>query len=373
MKKSYALIALSAIAVGCAIDQIANPMQVEQTERDRTAIYEAGKRRTERQSETKFTVDVYIDIDAIDLQRVSLTEEQVEQHLVAALDGYLRSRLQKIPFFKVTTAESVVARVRSRKMANAVETGEEAEISPREEAQYVILAKFDSILTHGDGGVANASTVAGTTTGVAGVGSMAGGVHDSGLLSATGIGTGVTMMAAGAAIGAIGNALDPNVVDVTMTFEFFDNVHEKTISSENIVRKSSGNSKDNTVAEILDAARMCAAEYIDRLARDYVQEARVTMVRGNGRFARITLGRADGIQTGTHVQIYEFEDLDDFMDGWVKEPLPVGYGVVVGTPETKTCWVEVQKNSRGLVKQYQYAKVIDVPKTESSWKERLGL
>lgn len=363
--------ALALVAGGCAT-QIVNPMETAQSETDKNAIYEAGKRRSERQEEQKFSVDVFIDVDAIDLQRVSLSREQVEEHLVSALDGYIRSRLQKLPYFKVTTSDNVVARIRARKMATAVETGDEPEVAPREEAQYVILAKFDSVLTHGDGGVANSSTVAGTTAGVAGIGSMAG-AHTQNGLSMTGMGVGSTLIAAGAATAALGNLVNPNVVDVSMTFEFFDNVHEKTISTENVVRKSSGNSKDNTVAEILDAARACASEYVDRLSRDYSQEARVTMVRDNGRYARITLGRTDGVIEGTHVQFYEFEDLDDLMDGWTKEPLPVGYGVVIGAPDNRTCWVEIQKNSRGLVKRYHYVKVIDVPKTKSSALERVGL
>ena len=363
--------ALVLFGTGCAT-QIVNPMDTDQSDVDRDAIYEAGKRRSERKIEKKYSVDVYIDFDAIDAQRVSLSREQIEEHLVSALDGYIRSRLQKLPYFKVTTSDNVMARIRARKMATAVETGEEPEVTPREEAQYVILAKFDSVLTHGDGGVANASTVGGTTAGVAGVGSMAGAMTQTGV-SMTGLGVGSRLLAAGAATAAVGNYVNPNVVDVSMTFEFFDNVNEKTVSTENVVRKSPGNSKDNIVAEILDAARACASEYIDRLSRDYSQEARVTMVRGNGRYARITLGRTDGVVEGTHVQFYEFEDLDDLMDGWTNEPLPVGYGVVVGAVDARTCWVEVQKNSRGHVKRYHFVKVIDVPKTTSSALERVGL
>ena len=363
--------ALALVAGGCAT-QIVNPMDTEQSETDRTAVYEAGKRRSERQEEKKFSVDVFIDVDAIDAQRVSLSREQIEEHLVSALDGYIRSRLQKLPFFKVTTSDNVVARIRARKMATAVETGEEPEVAPREEAQYVILAKFDSVLTHGDGGVANSSTVAGTTAGVAGIGSMAG-ARTQNDLSMTGMGVGTTLAVAGVATAALGNLVNPNVVDVSMTFEFFDNVNEKTISTENVVRRLSGNSKDNTVAEILDAARACASEYIDRLGRDYSQEARVTMIRGEGRYARITLGRNDGVVEGTNVQFYEFEDLDDIMDGWTKEPLPIGYGTVIGAVDARSCWVEVQKNSRGHVKRFHYVKVIDVPKTKSSALERVGL
>ena len=368
---SMSSLALVLFATGCAT-QVLNPMDTEQSETDRNAVYEAGKRRTERQTEKKYSVDVYIDVDAIDAERVSLSREQIEEHLVSALDGYIRSRLQKLPYFKVTTSDNVMARIRARKMAAAVEAGEEPDVAQREEAQYVILAKIDSVMTHGDGGVANASTVGGTAAGVAGVGSMAGAMSENGL-SATGLGVGSTLLAAGAATAVVGNLVNPNVVDVSMTSEFFDNVNEKTVSTENVVRKSSGNSKDNTAAEILDAARACASEYIDRLSREYGQEARVTMVRGNGRYARVTLGRTDGVVEGTHVQFYEFEDLDDFVGGWVKEPLPIGYGTVVGAVDARTCWVEIQKNSRGHVKRFHYAKVIDVPKTESSVLERVGL
>ncbi len=371
MKKSYAFSALFALAAGCATE-IINPVTVPLGPHD-SEIYEAGKRRTDRKEEKKYSVDVLIDVDAIDLQRVSMTREQVEEHLVSAIDGYLRSRLQKFPFFKVTTADSVVARMRAKKMAAAVETGDEAEVAPREEAQYVILAKFDSVMTHGDGGVANASTVGGTAAGVGGIGSIAGGVHDNGLLSATGIGTGVTLLSAGAAAAGLGNGLEPNVVDVTMSFEFYDNVHEQTVSSENIARKYSGSSKDNTPALILQATRACVDEYLAILGRDYLQESRVLETRGDGRYARVSLGIKDGVKQGTQVYFYEFEDLDDVMAGWSKSERTIAYGTIVGEPTATQSWVEVEQYDKVAVRKYHFVKVMAVQKTKSSIRERMGL
>lgn len=362
---SFPLFAV-ALAAGCATS-IVNPVVEPQGPRD-SEIYEAGKQRTDRRDEKKYSLDVLIDVDAIDLQRVSMTREQVEEHLVSAIDGYLRSRLQKFPFFNVTTADSVVARMRAKKMAAAAETGEEMEVAPREEAQYVILAKFDSVMTHGDGGVANASTVGGTATGVGGIGSLAGAMG-----SGTGIGTGVALISAGAAAAGLGNGLEPNVVDVTMSFEFYDNVNEKTISSENISRKYSGSSKDNTPALILHAARECVDEYLAILGRDYLQESRVLETRGDGRFARCSLGIKDGIKSGTQVYFYEFEDLDDVMAGWTKSERTIAFGTVVGEPTNTQCWVEVEKYKNTHVKKYHYVKVMAVQKTKSSILERVGL
>lgn len=359
------------LLVGCATT-IQNPAVEPKGERD-NAIYEAGKVRTERKEEKKYSVDVFVDPGAIDLKRTGMTEEELEKHLLSSLDGYMRSKLQKFPFFNVTTADGVVARMRARKMANAVESGEEPEVSKREEANYVILAKFASVMTHGDGGVANASTVAGTTAGVGGVGSIAGAHTQTGNVSMTGLGVGTTMLAGGAAVAALGNGLEPNVVDIVMSFEFYDNVHEKTISSESIVRKYSGSSKDNTAALVLCAARECADEYITILARDYLQEARVLDTTGNGKYAWVTLGRKDGVAAGTKVMFYEFVDADDVMAGWSKLRRPVAYGTVVGEPDDQTCWVEVEKASKVHVKKYHFVKIQNVEKKTSSILERIGL
>ncbi len=362
--------ALGLFTLGCAT--IENPVAVPVGPRD-SEVYEAGKKRTDRQQEKKHSVDVAVDVEAIDLQRISMTREQVEQHLVSALDGYLRSRLQKFPFFNVTTSDAVVARMRARKMSDAVESGEEATVAPREQAEYVILAKFDSVMTHGDGGVANASTVAGTGAGVGGVGSIAGAHTQTGNVSATGLGVGVTMMAAGAAAAALGNGLEPNVVDVTMSFEFFDNVREKTISSESVSRKYSGSSKDNTPALILNAARACADEYMGILARDYLQESRVLETRGDGRYARVSLGLKDGVVSGSKVYFYEFEDLDDVMAGWTKSERTIAYGTVIGEPTANQCWVEVEKYKDIHVMKYHYVKVMAVQKKKSGVLERIGI
>ena len=363
------LASIAFVGTGCAT--IENPMTVPQGPRD-SEIYEAGKQKTERKDEKKFTVDVYVDCEAVDLQRVSISDGKEKAHLVSTIDGYLRSKLQKFPFFKVTTADGVAARVRARRMANAIEAGDEPEIAPREEAQYVILAKIDSVMSHGDGGVANSSTVAGAGMGVGGIGSMAGAVHDDGRVSATGMGTGTTLLAAGGAVAGLGNGLEPNVVDISMTFEFFDNVHEETITSENVVRKESGSSKDNTPALVLSAARKCVDEFVSILSRDYLQEARVLETRGDGKYAWISIGQKDGVAPGTKVMFYEFADLDDVMDSWVKTPRPVAYGSVVGIPDAKTCWARVEQSDAVHVKKFHFVKVIAVPKGGSSFLERVG-
>ena len=350
----FAAAALALLAAGCAT--IENPMTVPQGPRD-SAIYEAGKQKTERKDEKKFTIDVFVDCDAIDLQRVSIDDEKAKAHLVSTIDGYLRSRLMKFPFFKVSTAEGVAARIRAKRMAAAIEAGEEPDIRPTaEEAQYVILAKIDSVMTHGDGGVANASTVAGTGGGLAGM-----------------WGHSPQTAVAGGAVAGLGNGLEPNVVDVSMTFEFFDNVREETITSENVVRKESGSSKDNTPALVLAAARSCADEFVSILARDYLQESRVLETRGDGKYAWISLGQKDGVTTGTKVMFYEFADLDDVMDSWIKTPRPVAYGSVVGIPDAKTCWARVEQFEAVHVKKFHFVKVIAVPKTGSSILERIGL
>jgi len=83
-----ALLAAAAFALlgaGCAT--IENPMTVPQGPKD-SEIYEAGKRKTERKDEKKFTVDVFVEADNTRLSKT--------------IDGYLRSKLGKFPFFAGT-------------------------------------------------------------------------------------------------------------------------------------------------------------------------------------------------------------------------------------------------------------------------------
>lgn len=350
-----ALLATAAVALlgaGCAT--IENPMTVPQGPKD-SAIYEAGKRKTERKDEKKFTVDVFVEADNARLSKT--------------IDGYLRSKLGKFPFFKVSTADTTAARVHARRMTKAVESGEEADTSiPRSDAQYTILAVVNSAETHGDGGIANASTVAGAGMGVAGVGSMAGSQG-----SPTGMGTGATLLAAGAATAALGNGLEPGVVEMSINFEFYDNVHDETISSENVIRQVSGLSKSSVSSETLSAARACVDEYVAILSRDYLQEARVLETRGDGKYAWISLGQKDGVVADTKVQFYEIDDLGDVMDSWSVTQKPIAYGTVIGVPDGKTCWAKIEQYDKVSVRKYHFVKIISIPKPKSSVLERVGI
>lgn len=365
----FAAAAFAAVFAGCVSPQNINPIVDAQKGPADAEIYEAGKQKTERKEEKKYTVDVFVDCEAVDMQRVSIDNEKAKTHLVTSIDGYLRSKLQKFPFFKVTTADSVTAKIRAKRLAAAVEAGDEPAIKPsQDEAQYVVLAKIDSVMVHGDGGVANSSTVAGTGTGVAGVGSIAGAQG-----SLTGIGAGTTLLAAGAAAAALGNALEPNVVDISMTFEFFDNVREETILTESVVRKYSGSSSDNTPALVLHAARECVDQFISIVGNEYLQEARVLETRGDGKFAYVSLGKKDGVSLGSRIQFSEFADFDDVMDSWAHELRAIGYGTVVGNVEPTKCWVKVDDFDKAGIRKYHFVKVIETPKETSSVLERVGI
>ena len=302
MKKHKILLAAAFAAVvqfttGC--QTIVNPNEQPTTDRD-NAIYEAGKRATERKDEVRYTVEVYVEAPS------------GQSHLETTTYDYLRSKLGKFPFFKVVTSDAMRNRMLARRQADAARTGEEESEPPRSEAQYVILVKIDLASQDNDGGM----------------------------------------------IGKLGDVVLGNSVpsvrlneDMSISFEFYDNVKEDTISLENLVRKVSG-------SNYIDVSRECIDEFITILSRDYLQEARVLKTSGNASFAWISLGRKDGIKPGMKVRFCEIVDVGDVMDSWSATYDTIAYGEVIGIPDDRTSWVQIQNPDKVWVKKYHFVKVL---------------
>lgn len=325
---------------------IENPATVPMGARD-WLVYTAGMERTQRLKETQRTIDVFVDCDNVVLNSPgnAITPQEVQALLPSEIDGVLRARLQKFPFFRVTAGESLMARVRSRRLANDAEGGVAPHLEQRERADYTILARIDSVYTHGDGSVGNAASLGGS-------GAVAAGIEEHSKESS----------AIGGLVSGLATAFEPNVVEIGMTFELYDNSKGRTVHTEHLDRTVRGMSKHNTGSAILQATRECVAEYGNILAREYGQESRVLATRGNGKYAWVSLGSKDGIATGSHIMFYEFTDAGDVIESWNRIEQPIAYGVVVGVPDEKTCWAKVEKHTTVSVRKYHYVKPISVPK-----------
>ena len=347
-------LACCCLITGCA--SIENPMSVPTGARD-SLVYAAGMERTRRLKETSRTIDVFVDCDNVVLNSPghAMTPLEAQVLLAAQIDGVLRARLEKFPFFRVTAGESLMAKVRSRRLANDAEGGVVPHLEQRERADYTILARIDSVYTHGDGGVANAAALGGS-------GAVAIGIEEHSKETS----------AIGGMVAGLATAFEPNVVEIGMTFELYDNSKSKTVHTEHLDRTCKGMSKHNTGSAILQAARECVAEYGNILAREYGQESRVLATRGEGKYAWVSLGRKDGVAAGSHIMFYEFTDAGDVIESWDRIEQPIAYGVVVGVPDENTCWTRVEKHSSVSVRKYHYAKLVSVQKP-SSFLGRMGI
>lgn len=354
-----ATFAVAAACVACwgGCRHIANPMTVPIEIRDRE-VYQEGMERSERLRATQYSVDVFVECGPVVLASVGnqMTAVELTEVVLPGTDGALRAQLGKFPFFRVTAGDSLMAKRRARLASNAVEAGFAPKLEQRENADYTVLARIDSVYAHGDGAVPGFGAFAGA----AGVG---GGVatHSDEASSIGGMTSGFS------------RSMEPNAVEVSMTFEFYDNAKGRVVHTEHIDRDSAGLAKHNTASGALYAVRQCIAEYGRIIAREYTQENRVLATRGGGAYAWISLGRLDGASPGTHVMFYGFTDAGDIIESWDRIEEPVAYGVVVGIPDEHTCWTRVEQHSSVAVRKYHYVKIIDVPKEKAGLLERIGL
>ena len=247
-------------------------------------------------------------------------------------------------------------KVRQRRMSNDVESGLPPMLEQRERADYAVLARIDSVYSHGDGSVPTSGAIGGSSI-------VAGAVVEDSPKAST----------IGGMIPSLATALEPNIVEISMTFELYDNNKGKTVHTEHIDRDSSGLAHHNTGAAILKAARDCISDYCNIIARDYTQENRVLSTRGDGKYAWISLGSKEGIAAGDYVMYYEFADAGDIIESWDHVEKPVAYGVVIGVPDEHTSWTRVEQYSSVAVRKFHYVKVIAVPDKKDGILGRLGL
>lgn len=180
-----------------------------------------------------------------------------------------------------------------------------------------------------------------------------------------------------------------STVSVKAYFEIYDRAagaarHSTTISK--IGEKDSGTGTDDTMQELFTTA---AAEYMERIADKIGPVGIVTETRGNGRYARVSLGTDAGLVAGGRVQILEKiggdDDLSDLIPtSYVSEDdkggggvgtldrgdnLPLvsvadGHVVESTLPEPMFAWVEIDKYDprKPRVKKGMVVRIVPMPR-----------
>lgn len=197
--------------------------------------------------------------------------------LLSQVPGNLRSVVEKFSRFRGTASKFIPEKMREQALTRARETGQSPRLEQTEKADYTLLARIDSIYTHGDGAVSAGGTLSR-------VGMMAIGIlqHSEEMATVGEMTTGVAQN------------MEPTVVEVSMTFKLYDNAKGRLIHTEHIDKESKGVAKHNTGAVILATVRQCLKEYGRLLAREYMQETRVLETRGAGAYAWVSMGRNEG-------------------------------------------------------------------------------
>lgn len=154
-------------------------------------------------------------------------------------------------------------------------------------------------------------------------------------------------------------------VTASVDFRFYEKATGRTILVKNIEREAPGtvDSEQTPTAETPEAvgklkvaAQECAKVFAMELGARYAPPARVVETRGEGKVAKFTMGTNYGLVKGVKVEFFEYVDNSDVVAGAVREPSPVGYGVVLES-EQNFSWAEVLESDKVVVKRGHYVRI----------------
>ena len=162
------------------------------------------------------------------------------------------------------------------------------------------------------------------------------------------------------------NFTAPDSIVVKMAMEFYDCKNQKPFFSRVIHRKVSDIADQSIQDSIIQGLSDCAKEYTEFIANKLGnwKRGRVLKTVGNGRFARISMGSDSGLDQGSMIAFYEFENanIEDFSDNPsssdIDLELPVeaiAFGQVVNSVpiEKSAAWVQIRDWKKVSVKQGQ--------------------
>ena len=148
--------------------------------------------------------------------------------------------------------------------------------------------------------------------------------------------------------------------EVSIDYRFYEKAEARLIFSKNIMVLSSSTSSKSSgpgaVGCLVEAAQKSASEFAVELGKRYAPEAVVVETRGEGRVAKINLGNNYGVAKSAKVEFYEYVDNSAIIPGAVREPSPVGYGMVL-VAEKDCSWVEILNHKKVKITRGHYAKL----------------
>lgn len=154
-------------------------------------------------------------------------------------------------------------------------------------------------------------------------------------------------------------------VTASVDFRFYEKATGRTILVKNIERVAPGSvdceqtptaETPDAVGKLKVAVQECAKVFAMELGSRYAPPARVVETRGEGKVAKFTMGTNYGLVKGVKVEFFEYVDNSDVVAGAVREPSPVGYGVVLEA-EQNSSWAEVLESDKVFVKRGHYVRI----------------
>lgn len=347
---------------GCATD----PRTVPAGERDSESYVIPEKYATKVNDimrTGKDTVAVLVDAGALIAANLvdSFTRTNIEQNLQAELNSCLDS----LSYYRVIAPGSVLGALTAEEFKRQFMSGESLHgsvgaVEKMEIPRYTFVANVVYVSSRSDTTVRNLA-------GVAAIGQGAGALASDSKDLTIGLG-------AGAAASAAGALLAPSRVEVKVEFVFYDKEKHCSVLTKTIKREVPGVASGSIPAAIIQGVEECAQEYITLLADKLGPRGVVLETTGNGKFALISLGEAQGVTANTFVNFIEIKEYKNQKDedgipertiasGTVSKAVPV---------ENEKCWIEVKDSNKVRVKEGHIVKIV-YQKQKVGFLNRIGM
>lgn len=294
--------------VGCSTPR---PAEMAITQRDRDTYTDEGA--TAVQKEVKHRVAILTKQDNVIKGR----------EVADALDASLTSAISDFAFFSIVERSNLDALLKEKQLEAL--NSDQLEKIDIPEAQYLITAKVNAPRIEKSTGLSLAS--ASLNSGQQGVASYK--------------------------------------VTASVDFRFYEKMTGRTVLVKNIESEAPGTvdsaqtptaETPEAVGKLKVAVQECAKLFAMELGSRYAPPARVVETRGGGKVAKVTMGTNYGLVKGVKVEFFEYVDHSDVVAGAVREPSPVGYGVVLES-EQNSSWAEVLEPDKTFVKRGHYVRI----------------
>lgn len=316
MKKTMTVLGRAAVSAllfasaGCAISPLTQP-EVEGRDDQVYVIPEKSAKQMHGLREKFESKSLSILVDCHVLTESGLIYSNQVPLIRENLLSDINSRLGSLSFFRVIPTDTALANLTVDAYKRAVindtldDLDESENFAKAPKADFTVIASVTYVSSKKDSAVQTSAAVG---AGTLGAGAVIAGSRDnvSALNPASVILGGAAVVAGGAAALAT-----PNIIDVKLSMELYDAKTEKALLNKTIHRQVPGVSDTSVQSAIIKGLADCAKEYMEVLADNFGARGRVLKTVGGGRFARISLGRDNGLEAGSTIAFLEITDQPD--------------------------------------------------------------